>query len=506
MSTDEKKHAEEELRESMELCRTLFDNSEDGYVVVEPIFDETGDSNDYHILQVNSAWERQTGFRAADFVGKRIRQSLPNVEHFWPATFAEVARTGRSKHFESYNADSKRWYDIHAFPFRNGQVGILFRDITKSKRAEEALRLQTLKAENEKRYLEAILQVLPVGVVVTDVKGGVLHSNNMDEKIWGLRPRTREVDDYLQYKAWWADSGRPVGSHEWASAQAVLKAESVIGQVLKIQRFNGERGYIINSAVPIRNDEGLVIGSAVAIQDITELRNAEQEKLESIQGLNEYAYALTHNLKEPLRAIQNYVNFLFEDLADRLEGEPKKYLEGIKDAVSLGNRQLRDLETLYKVKNHPINLEPFEMSELLEEMHSMFKNTSVRKLIYSKTWPLLRSGRYFFRQILINLIGNAFKFNCSNIKQVEIGWHMADNNGIEIFVRDNGIGIDSQYHEQIFDIFKRLHTERQYEGTGIGLSIVKRSVQRIGGKLRLESKVGKGSTFYVDLPTSILQN
>jgi light-regulated signal transduction histidine kinase (bacteriophytochrome) len=73
-------------------------------------------------------------------------------------------------------------------------------------------------------------------------------------------------------------------------------------------------------------------------------------------------------------------------------------------------------------------------------------------------------------------------------------------------VRDNGIGIDSQYHEQIFDIFKRLHTERQYEGTGIGLSIVKRSVQRIGGKLRLESKVGKGSTFYVDLPTSILQN
>ena len=108
--------------------------------------------------------------------------------------------------------------------------------------------------------------------------------------------------------------------------------------------------------------------------------------------------------------------------------------------------------------------------------------------------------------MLIDLINNGFKFNRADIKRVEVGWQQATGNGIEIFVRDNGIGIDPQYQKQIFDIFKRLHTERQYEGTGIGLAIVKRAVQKIGGKLRIESAVDKGSTFYISLPSTLLEN
>jgi light-regulated signal transduction histidine kinase (bacteriophytochrome) len=215
---------------------------------------------------------------------------------------------------------------------------------------------------------------------------------------------------------------------------------------------------------------------------------------------------LTHNLKEPLRAIQNYVNFLFEDLADKLEGEPRKYLEGLKDAVTLSNEQFIDLETLYRVKNHPIETDLFEGRELLEEMQSLFKNTFERKLIYSQNWPLFHGERFLIRQILFHLISNGFKFNCAGIKRVEVGWQAAEGNRIEIFVRDNGIGIDSQYHEQIFDIFKRLHTKKEYKGTGIGLAIVKKAVQRIRGHLRIESAIGKGSTFYVHLPNSMLEN
>ena len=149
-------------------------------------------------------------------------------------------------------------------------------DITQRKRAEEALRSAKLQTETEKRHLEAVLQALPVGVVITDAQGGVLLTNGMDEQVWGPRPVTLDVSDYAQYKAWWADSGRPVELHEWASAQAVQKGEPVFGQVLEIQRFDGGRGFILNSAVPIRGDEGRIIGSAVAIQDITELRFAEQ--------------------------------------------------------------------------------------------------------------------------------------------------------------------------------------------------------------------------------------
>jgi light-regulated signal transduction histidine kinase (bacteriophytochrome) len=240
--------------------------------------------------------------------------------------------------------------------------------------------------------------------------------------------------------------------------------------------------------------------------DITERKQAEETLREINEELNEYAYALTHNLKAPLRAIHNYVNFLFEDLADSLEGESKKYLEGIKGAITSSNKQFEGLETLYRIKNHPVNFESFEMRELLSEIQPILKDTSDRKLIIAQNWPVFRSERSLLRQILFDLISNGFKFNRSKIKQVEVGWQAAEGNGIEIFVRDNGIGIGPQYQQQIFDIFRRLHTESEYEGTGIGLAVVKRAVQKIGGKLRLESAVGEGSTFYVSLPNSLFEN
>jgi signal transduction histidine kinase len=111
---------------------------------------------------------------------------------------------------------------------------------------------------------------------------------------------------------------------------------------------------------------------------------------------------------------------------------------------------------------------------------------------------------FLLRQILMELIKNGFKFNRARVKRVEVGWKKAADNRIEIFVRDNGIGIAPLYHEQIFHIFKRLHTDREFKGTGIGLAIVKRAVQKIGGSLWVDSQPGEGSTFYFNLPGSIL--
>ena len=153
-----------------------------------------------------------------------------------------------------------------------------------------------------------------------------------------------------------------------------------------------------------------------------------------------------------------------------------------------------------------MNFESVDMLELLNEINSLLKNTSDQKLIFSQNWPDFRSERFLLRQILFDLINNGFKFNEANIKQVEVGWQQATDKEIEIFVRDNGIGIDPQYQGQIFDIFKRLHTQSEYDGTGIGLAVVKKAVQKISGKLRLESAVGEGSTFYINLPKSQIKN
>jgi PAS domain S-box-containing protein len=251
-------------------------------------------------------------------------------------------------------------------------------------------------------------------------------------------------------------------------------------------------------------------GQAVEIlavgTDVTEQKRMEEALKKSNQELTEYSYALTHNLKAPIRAVHNYVDFLLEDLGDTLEEKPKSYLEGMKKAIIQSDKQFKDLETLYHIKNHLMSVEPFDMRELLEEIKSTFNGTPAQELIITHPqWPVFRGEKFLLRQILNNLINNGFKFNSADIKRAEIGWQPSTDNRIEIFVRDNGIGIEPQYHEQIFQLFQRLHTESQYEGTGIGLAIVKRAAQRIGGTLRVESAIGKGSTFYVILPSSILE-
>ncbi|MBI5546236.1 MAG: PAS domain S-box protein, partial [Deltaproteobacteria bacterium] len=152
------------------------------------------------------------------------------------------------------------------------------------RRAEEALQRRgeeleeaRAAAENERQRLEAVMEALPVGVAITDARGGSVRSNSGYEQIWGEgRPATRSVADYAGYKAWWVDSGKPVAPEEWASAQAVRLGKPVIGQLLQIQRFDGTRAFVLNSAAPVCDSSGTVVGAAVAIQDVTALKQAEK--------------------------------------------------------------------------------------------------------------------------------------------------------------------------------------------------------------------------------------
>ena len=173
-------------------------------------------------------------------------------------------------------------------------------DLTERKRAEDALReanatlgqrvvertAELAAARNEaigeKNRLEAVMEALPVGVAITDLAGGNIQSNAAYEQVWGSpRPPTDSISDYAAYKAWWADTGRAVAPEEWASARAVQGGESVVGQLVEIERFDGSRAFVINSASPVRDAQEGIIGSAVAIQDITDLRKAEQALRES---------------------------------------------------------------------------------------------------------------------------------------------------------------------------------------------------------------------------------
>jgi light-regulated signal transduction histidine kinase (bacteriophytochrome) len=122
------------------------------------------------------------------------------------------------------------------------------------------------------------------------------------------------------------------------------------------------------------------------------------------------------------------------------------------------------------------------------------------EIVKGNEWPTVEAEATLLRQIFQNLIGNAIKFNSSSPKRVEIGWLPLDEQHCELFVRDNGIGIEPRHHEQIFQVFQRLHTRAEYEGTGLGLAIVKKATGKLHGSVRVESKPGEGSTFFVALP------
>jgi PAS domain S-box-containing protein len=150
-------------------------------------------------------------------------------------------------------------------------------DITERKQAEEQLKAAHVKAINEKNRLEAVLEALPVGVAIIDEQGGILQWNDMFDTVWGTpRPAAKRIRDYGSYRAWWLDTGKPVEPEVWASSQAVLQGKTTIGQMLEIERFDGIRRCVNNSAAPIRDADGRITGCAVAIFDITEPRRAEE--------------------------------------------------------------------------------------------------------------------------------------------------------------------------------------------------------------------------------------
>jgi signal transduction histidine kinase/DNA-binding response OmpR family regulator len=222
------------------------------------------------------------------------------------------------------------------------------------KHSEEALEAARQEAVNEKKRLEAVMETLPVGMAIVDAQGGIIRSNSMYEKVWGVpHPVTNNVRDYANYKAWWKDTGNPVQPEEWASAIAVQKGQTVVGQMIQIEGFDGVRRFVMNSAAPILDADGKVAGSAVAILDITEMKRMEEELRKSHDDLE-------IRIRERTKELAQTVDILQEEIQERIHAE--------KQAETERQRFFDVLETL-----------PVYVVLLTRDYHVPFANRTFRK-------------------------------------------------------------------------------------------------------------------------------
>ena len=232
------------------------------------------------------------------------------------------------------------------------------------------------------------------------------------------------------------------------------------------------------------------------------------EKLnETVQELEAFSYSIAHDMRAPLRAMRGFSRILAEEHSAGLEDEGKSYLERIGTSADRLDQLIQDVLNYTRVVRSDIPLSPVNTEKLLQDIIESYPNLQRPnlKIEIVKPLPVVQANAAALTQVFSNLLGNAVKFVRKDVQPRVKVWAEAvsqNDSVMRFWIEDNGIGIDEQSKERIFQMFQRLNRAELYEGTGIGLAIVRKAVERMGGKAGVESELGKGSSFWVELKAS----
>ena len=306
-----------------------------------------------------------------------------------------------------------------------------------------------------------------------------------------------------------------------ADVRATLRGERDFVSEFRIKWPDGSIRHIKAMAQAIRDKEGRPRRMVGINSDITEQKRAADEIMQlntelelrvaertaQLEAANKelaaFSYSVSHDLKAPLRGIAGYSHLLEDSAAERLSEEGRLFLRNIRQGVAQMQTLIDDLLAYARMERRTLGNEVVDLSASMDAvMRGYSRDVAERGITLRSELPLLtvRADREGLFVVLRNLVDNAFKFSSgARPPTVELGARDADGRVI-LWVRDNGIGFDMKYHERIFEMFSRLQRAEDYSGTGVGLALVRKAVQRMGGRVWAESTPGQGATFFVELP------
>jgi PAS domain S-box-containing protein len=389
----------------------------------------------------------------------------------------------------------------HSTPIiREGQVagvrGIVV-DISDLKRTEQALR------ESERRF-RTLLKSLHEGIWVLD----------KDDRTTFVNPRMTEMLGYTEEEM----LGKPVydfNDEEWKKftvAKMERRRQGVTEQLEgELLRKDGGRVYALFETSPILDEDGNYAGSIAGVQDITDRKRNEERMKRTLaeldrsnKELEHFAYVTSHDLREPLRMMTSFSQALEKHYKGRLDGSADEYIHFIVDGASRMQRLIDDILVYSRVGTRGLPFEPVDMGKALQEALLNLKASvdETRARITSDPLPVIRGDLVQMQQLLQNLLGNAVKFHKDG--EPPVVRISADRKGEDwlFSVQDNGIGMDPELFGRLFVLFQRLHPPDKYPGTGVGLAVAKKIVERHGGRIWVESQPEKGSTFHFTIPAA----
>ncbi len=369
-------------------------------------------------------------------------------------------------------------------------------DVSRRQAADQALR------ESEARF-RTLHESLPVGVVMHGTDGRILMSNAAAAAILGL-----PHEDLLGWDSddahWRAirEDGSPFPGHEHPAQQALATGEPLREVIMGLYRDTGTTWLSINCTPLAREDGEAPYAVLCSFSDVTDLKKAEDALKRSNADLQQFAYVASHDLREPLRTISSYLQLLARRYAACLDEEGRTFLDFAVDGAQRMDALIQDLLQYSRVENQG---EPFQIVSADQALDEALDNLALVReetgaTVTREALPWVHADRYHLIRLFQNLIDNALKFRRPGVSPRVHVRGVAEGPVITVSVTDNGIGIDPALAGRIFTIFQRLHGRGDYPGTGIGLAVCKRIVERSGGRIWVESTPGEGATFHFTLP------